>query len=310
MLEAMGKRGASMAKLAAFFAISASVLSVGAGTALGVNLGTSNGLTYMYKTAPLPVGGGGEKVNCPGKEGVTGGGALVSDDTDYRDSWLNDSAPMPAGRSGTPDEGWIASANKFEPARALHVYAICSNKSSKLEYVHRKARLPDGPSDQAHAQKFARCPRETTLAGGGAFMTGPGTAYAYIHSSSPDPTSPSDIDEGWYAQVQAWVSRPDTFLHVYAICSRQVSKYSYVIEQASIPPDGDQQAVEVATCPAGTAVSGGGARATAGPRLAWIHSSSPQPAGVIERPDDGWIGTAKGLGAVAQDLLVYAICKR
>ena len=143
-------------------------------TAYGICSDEPKTLEYVHQQVTLPGNSGQASAlaKCPKHTAVTGGGAFIGGDPDSGGAWINSSSPEPAGGTVAPKKGWIAYAhsNDKNTDQALHVYAICSHKRSKLSYVHQQVTLPTTGSSQASA--LARCPKHTAVIGGGAFISG------------------------------------------------------------------------------------------------------------------------------------------
>ena len=276
-------------------------------------IGTSHGLTYVKEATTLPDSdpfAASATADCPKHTAVTGGGAFTSGPT--FGAWLNSSSPEPAGGQADPKKGWIAFANNLdEPTdESFNVYAICTDKPSKIKYAHKEVTVPESGSGQAAAT--AACPKHTAVTGGGAFLSGP-ASDGWLNSSSPEPAGgQADPKKGWIAYARN-IGDTDHTLDVYAICSQQTSKLKYVHKDVTLPTNAPHDAAATAACPKHTAVLGGGAFVSGDPDSghAWLNSSSPEPAGGNATPKKGWIAYAESAGGPTdQTLHVYAICTK
>ncbi len=268
-----------------------------------------NSLKYVSKSLPLPDGFGGAAgiAKCPKGTSVTGGGTFASGPNDGS-VVLSSSSPEPAGGAPDPKKGWIGYANNQSgAAQTLDIYAICSKQKSKLEYVSKTLTLGQGAQG---ASGIAKCPKGTSVIGGGVFVSGPNNGDIEVTSSSPEPAGGSaDPTKGWIAYAYN-KSGADQTLSIYAICSSQAAKLKYVSDTETLPSS-NQGAAGIAKCPKGTSVAGGGAFAS-GPNNGDIvlSSSSPEPAGGTADPKKGWIGYATNHSGSSQTLSIYAICMK
>jgi hypothetical protein len=176
-----------------------------------------------------------------------------------------------------------------------------------LKYVGEAVSLPDGLGG---ASAIAKCPRGTSVTGGGTFASGPNDGSVVLSSSSPEPAGgAADPKKGWigYANNQSGAGQT---LDVYAICSAQKTKLKYVSKTVALGQN-NSGASGIAKCPKGTSVAGGGAFAS-GPNNGGIvqSSSSPEPAGGSADPTKGWIAYTAGGSGSNETLSVYAICMK
>lgn len=283
-------------------------------------LGSANGLLYVRKTALLPSAApyqASAGARCPQGSAVTGGGAYVGG-AHAGDTWINSSSPKPPVSSDTPRKGWIAYAyNRSLVDHTLRAYAICNKAGANgLIYVQKTVPLPATglPDPDPGATATAECPEGSAVTGGGAYVGGPDAYHAWINSSSPEPAGSTDTPKkGWiaYASNRSGASGTDHTLRVYAICNKAGAKrLVYVRRKARLRAGVGSQVHAVATCPQGSAVTGGGAYVTGDASDVWINSSSPEPVGSSAKPKKGWIAYVHNNGLPKQTLYVYAICKK
>ncbi|MBM3151581.1 MAG: hypothetical protein FJZ96_05150 [Chloroflexi bacterium] len=153
----------------------------------------------------------------------------------------------------------------------------------RTEQVYTQVSIAAGVVGSATAV----CPSGSVIVGGG-FAAG-NNMVIYTHSRSSD-------GNGWTAYAKNFAGASG-LLNSYAICLWNVSgTTSQVFTQVSVPAGGVKQAL--ATCPAGSVVTGGGYASSADNLQVYNSSKS----------GNGWQAYAENLSGSSQLFNAYAIC--
>lgn len=132
----------------------------------------------------------------------------------------------------------------------------------------------------------ASCPADTVVVGGG-FAAG-NNMVVYTHFKDGN---------GWRVYAKNY-SGSSQSLGAYAICLHNVSGASVSQVTASISISPGASSYTIASCPAGSIVTGGGYASN--PDTLWVYNSSMS--------GNGWAAFAQNLGGSNQMFNVYAIC--
>lgn len=194
-------------------------------------------------------------------------------------------------------------------AASLAIAASLAMADSDLGTVGDYTYIQDGaPSAAAPATLTAdaACPAGTHVTGGGPTnITSPAGEY-FVSSNAPfdGPDGNRDPDDGWRTTAANNAGDPKP-LSVTGVCSG--GRLTYASRRGTAEPASARQLT--ARCPAGTRVTGGGARLGGPIALLWLNSSYPIDAGDGDtKPDDGWRARGYNNSGLAEAMKVFAIC--
>jgi hypothetical protein len=280
------------------------LLTCGGLTALVAQVATGSSgdpLTYTSAKQFVPnqdIGRTQDSVGCPGSDShPTGGGVEIrGDQTD-----LN--LEVAGSASSQRHSGWFASVNNNSGSPAhMTTTVICA----KGKFVYESAARTIKGNNQA--QKEVSCPAGTKVTGGG-INTGSILPQVEVSSSEPvDDSDPgSEPDNGWLGIANN--GRPGSVgMTVEAVCAKSGS-FKYVQTPPASVADGGQIS-NVASCPKGSQVTGGGVDITGiddGIEVAGTFPSDGGDQGFT--PDDGWEGVANNDATGSPERMqVFAIC--
>ncbi len=238
-------------------------------------------------------------VKCPSSHPTaTGGGAEITGDQTGLDLELKSSGPVTVG-SG-PDR-WNIQANNSSGSQAQMTYdAICAK--GNFRHVTVLAKVPPG----RERVRTAKCPKGTTLAGGGVLTNRSGDHATEIGDSAP--AGKGSQPDAWRGNINNG-SAQTVKMAVTAVCAASGS-YRVVKTQRKALPNG-AQVDGIAACPKGTKVSSGGVLITGTNDALEVASSAPWDSGDgNSTPDNGWHGVANNdISGSAQKMQVFAVCK-
>jgi hypothetical protein len=229
------------------------VLALSAGLALAVLVPAAaeaaafGRLSYkVHGPVTIPMDAAGTvSVACPAGSHVLGGGQYVFAATD--DAVLHTSAPFDGGDGDAiPDDGWRSTVDSlFGSQPQVTEFAICSTKKPAYRSTTRTMAAP------GEARMLRHCPKGEAVLGGGVQIS-PGYSSAYIQTSDP-------IDGvAWDTEAVAGLAgKVNQRVTDWATCGRVHALYRH---GKGIAPENDYGEA-VASCPPGTKVVGGGARA-------------------------------------------------
>lgn len=267
-----------------------------------VNEGSSNGLAY--RSATFPDAATSQSVfavaKCAKRKVLTGGGAFATGPAqdgrflELGPNRINDIPTKP--RKSFTAQFENANAN---PADATS-FAICARKKG----LSMETRATPEPDNDAVVSAKARCPKGTSVTGGGLTSD---SNEEFILASAPYDGNDADPkpDDGWRTSVVTGIGQPDRQLRAHAFCSSRFTLAYRRDTDTDVTLDGSA----LADCPGRAAITGGGI-AISGGAGAFVNTSAPvDDAGAEDEvPDDAWQGSA-GVTTGSRRVDVYAICR-
>jgi hypothetical protein len=260
---------------------------------------TGNGIVYVKsKSKELPAGQiRGASAKCPDEMKVVGGGLTISEANTA--TGVHSSYPIDDGDRGkATDDGWRGVANSRSAGdKRVRTTAVCSK--GKFTYVRGITSAPTG----ANTQVYAPCPVGRQIAGGGVQLSA-GNTSLYPGASFPgDADADTEPDDLWYAEANNDSGGEETVI-AHAICAK-AGTYSYVDENEMVLTFA--QGLKLATCPAGTRVTGGGGDTETNTTSAELAQTGSFGTG--STPDDGWVSWFNNHAGVPLGMTTFAICR-
>ena len=266
-------------------------------------VGTAAGASFTYpshtKTVPSTLPGldrrGLDSVNCPDSHPrVTGGGVRITGDNSNFD--LEVSA-IDFDFSGPEGSGAEANNSSGSPAQ-MTTTAICT-KGERNQFSQARGAKNITPNRQATKREF--CPSGFKVIGGGV-MTQSQSPKVEVAATEPidGPDGNSTPDDGWLGSANNGTHSAKE-MAVQARCAKS-GHYKYV-HSAPKPLPNNSAASARASCPVGTAVTGGGVDNSGVGVGAEIESTFPFP-------DEDWEGRANNDNTGQDETIqTFAICK-
>jgi hypothetical protein len=252
---------------------------------------------------------------CPTGTRVVGGG--VGTTADAVDSSVQVSGPLDeTGLTANTADGdiarsWYGNVYNFGGARTYKVFALCSASSDATV-----EETTFTPAAGAVGEAVARCPAGRRVVGGGVGTTADAVDSSVRVSGPLDETgltantADGDIARSWYANVRNGGGAP-TF-KVFALCS---ASSDATVEETTFTPNAFAVDADVARCPAGRRVVGGGVGTTADAVDSSVRVSGPlDETGLTANTADGdiarsWYANVRnGAGPAPRSYKVLALC--
>jgi hypothetical protein len=202
-------------------------------------------------------------------------------------------------------DGWFVRASNIAGAeKRLDEYVVC--RIGGAGGLHYRARSGPEIAENESDRVQVRCPKGTTVIGGGAQGGPPG---AFINTSAPLDLGDDDSlpDDGWVVRVKN-SGLTTTNISASATCAGP-NVGDFVYRKDRDAPDLNGVSHPIAECPPGTAVSGGGFSAEGPIPSAWINSSRPYDLNGNGTPSEAWEVYAYKKSAGASKFTAHAICK-
>ncbi len=224
---------------------------------------------------------GADVARCPAGTRVVGGGVGTTAAT--VGSQVQVSGPLDeTGLTANTVDGdiarsWYGNVKNLGVERTYKVFALCS-ASSDATVEETTFTVAANTAGNVAGADVARCPAGTRVVGGGVGTTAAtGTVGSQVQVSGPlDETGltantvDGDIARSWYGNV--YNLGGDRTYKVFALCS---ASSDATVEETTFTPAAFAAGADVARCPAGTRVVGGGVGTTAATVGSQVQVSGP-----------------------------------
>ena len=228
---------------------------------------------------------------------VTGGSAEITGDQSDLDLELKSSGPVTGGHG--PGKWHFDLTNSSHAGAQGAVGPICARGS--FRYPQKRFQI----GARQEAQASVACPRGTKLAGGGVL------ALAGDHRTEIGSTAPqgnSRHPRAWAGTVNNGANHP-IGASVLAVCAEH-GRYT-VVHSAEKRLPNNSQVSATASCPAGSADTGGGVRITGlndGLEVAGSEAFDSDDPGAT--PDEGWLAIANNDASGRRETMqTFAVCR-
>jgi hypothetical protein len=263
-----------------------------AGTAIdSIPLGRAKGIDY--RSASVTFSGTPDTVvaRCPAHKRLAGGAAGFTGSPGTGAAFILGAAPNYFA-PGIPPSRAYAGSGSSNGQHELTAFATCTRHAGLRLVSHTRHGL------SGLRRVKVRCPRGTSVTGGGVSAgLSDGIAESMPFDSGGDRGHAPD--DGWTGRVSVKGSLTAT-----AICTK---KLDLAYRKATDHDTGSLSAV--ATCPAGTAVTGGGGKAPGGTGEGLDSLLLADIGDTNTTPEDGFLASGNATGA-PKTLKAFAICKR
>lgn len=261
--------------------------------------GTSGGLRYRSDPTVFTSGYGRVTAGCGSEEfNTVGGGARLSGPS-TADHAIQSTVPFDwYDIDDEAEDGWAASGLGASPG-TLMTFSICADGPTP---TYRRNDVPSSSGPVRSAKQACGSGNGRVTGGGGRIAT----TDSFLSQSYPFDGSDGDKapDDGWAIRVYDTLGGGGG-MNVNAVC--RAGPLSYTNAKSNIAPH--HSAAVLANCPAGTHVTGGGAK-LAGP-AGKVHLANSYPLDDADAnliPDDGWKAGGYNGSTRKRGLTVYAIC--
>lgn len=261
--------------------------------------GTSGGLRYRSDVEAFNMGYARAVAGCGSEEFNTIGGGVRLAGPSAADHRIASTVPYDwYDLDDEAEDGWLASGLGATPGNVL-TFSICA--SGATPNYHRYD-VPNSSGPVRSAKRACGSGNGRVTGGGGRIAT----SGSFLSQSYPFDGNDGDKrpDDGWAIRVYDTAGGPGG-MNVNAVC--RAGPVSYTSAKDNVAPH--HSAASLADCPAGTHVTGGGAK-LAGP-AGKVHLASSYPFDDGDgnlTPDDGWKTGGYNGSTRKRGLTVYAIC--
>lgn len=185
------------------------------------------------------------------------------------------------------------------PGKHVDRTAVAPNTGPPPKYQQVTSALLTAPAG-AQTRGTVTCPAKTVPYDGGAVISSTST-LSNLNSSFP-------TDTGWDVDVNNAGAAADTF-RVYAVCAKKNVKWSIVFG-TPVTNAATAQNSALATCPAGTRVTGGGGYSSSGSLQVNMNTTIPLKTGTGKKATYSWRTDENNASTTATTITSVAVCGR
>jgi hypothetical protein len=229
-----------------------------------------------------------DTVACPSGTVPWGGGAKIDENT--LGAHLNSSY----GYSGEAGSGWLAAVNNTTGSNlTFSVYAVCADRPASYKLVTGTAQ--DDPAG-SRAGTFAACPKGTVSLGGGGASKSSDTS---VDLNGIQPITGDGIYN--FEVYMNNASASDSSFEAQVVCGKKPTGYVVKSAKASNPSRKDSSAH--ASCPAKSAVVGGGVLSSSINLAVDVTATAPDN-------DGAWVASEANSSTSNASVTSFAICAK